>query len=62
MMDMGYTGVHYRDGAQIRHCAIENGITMLTSLDTVKVPLDVLEETTMSNIRELFLAAEAGNM
>ena len=42
------SGVHYEDGAQIRRCAIENGITMLTSLDTVKVLLDVLEETTMS--------------
>ena len=41
------SGVHYEDGAQIRRCAIENGITMLTSLDTVKVLLDVLEETTM---------------
>ena len=42
------SGVHYEDGAQIRRCAIENGITMLTSLDTVKVLLDVLEESTMS--------------
>ena len=41
------SGVHYEDGAQIRRCAIENGITMLTSLDTVKVLLDVLEETTI---------------
>ncbi|MBQ8646909.1 MAG: carbamoyl-phosphate synthase large subunit [Oscillospiraceae bacterium] len=41
------SGVHYEDGVQIRRCAIENGITMLTSLDTVKVLLDVLEETTM---------------
>ena len=42
------SGVHYEDGAIIRRCAIENGVTMLTSLDTVKVLLDVLEETTMS--------------
>ena len=41
------SGVHYEDGAQIRRCAIENGITMLTSLDTVRVLLDVLEESTM---------------
>jgi len=42
------SGVHYEDGAQIRRCAIENGVTMLTSLDTVRVLLDVLEETTMA--------------
>ena len=41
------SGIHYEDGVAIRRCAIENGITMLTSLDTVKVLLDVLEETTM---------------
>ena len=42
------SGVHYEDGVAIRRCAIENGITMLTSLDTVKVLLDVLEETTLT--------------
>lgn len=36
------------DGVAIRRCAIQNGITMLTSLDTVRVILDVLEETTIS--------------
>ncbi len=41
------SGVHYEDGAAIRRCAAENNITMLTSLDTVRVLLDVLEETTM---------------
>ena len=41
------SGVHEKDGAAIRRCAIENNITMLTSLDTVKVLLDVLEETTI---------------
>ncbi len=41
------SGVHYEDGVAIRRCAIENNITMLTSLDTVKVLLDVLEETTI---------------
>ncbi|MDO5416453.1 MAG: carbamoyl-phosphate synthase large subunit [Lachnospiraceae bacterium] len=41
------SGVHYEDGMAIRRCASENNITMLTSLDTVKVLLDVLEEMTM---------------
>ena len=41
------SGVHYEDGAKIRRCAIENGVTMLTALDTVKVLLDVLEEMTI---------------
>ena len=41
------SGVHFEDGAAIRRCANENNITMLTSLDTVKVLLDVLEETTI---------------
>ncbi len=35
------------DGHEIRHCAVENNITMFTSLDTVRVLLDVLEETTL---------------
>ncbi|MFI3142150.1 MAG: carbamoyl-phosphate synthase large subunit [Clostridia bacterium] len=35
------------DGQQIRQCAVQNNVTMFTSLDTVKVVLDVLEETTM---------------
>ncbi len=39
------SGVHYEDGIAIRRCATENNITMLTSLDTVKVLLDVLEES-----------------
>lgn len=41
------SGVHYVDGAAIRRCAIQNNITMLTSLDTVRVLLDVLEEVTI---------------
>lgn len=41
------SGVHYEDGVAIRRCASQNNITMLTSLDTVKVLLDVLEETTI---------------
>ncbi|MBR7113731.1 MAG: carbamoyl-phosphate synthase large subunit, partial [Firmicutes bacterium] len=35
------------DGHQIRQCAVENNVTTFTSLDTVKVLLDVLEETTL---------------
>ncbi len=34
------------DGHLLRQCAVENNVTMFTSLDTVKVLLDVLEETT----------------
>ena len=34
------------DGFEIRQCAVENNVTMFTSLDTVRVLLDVLEETT----------------
>ena len=41
------SGVHYVDGAAIRRCAIENNVTIFTSLDTVKVLLDVLEEQTI---------------
>lgn len=36
------------DGQKIRRCATENNATILTSLDTVRVILDVLEETTMT--------------
>jgi len=41
------SGVHYGDGVAIRNCAVENGVTMFTSLDTVKMLLDVLEELTI---------------
>ena len=41
------SGVHYVDGAAIRRCAIENNVTCFTSLDTVRVLLDVLEEQTI---------------
>lgn len=41
------SGIHYEDGVAIRNCAVENGVTMFTSLDTVKVLLDVLEEITL---------------
>ena len=33
--------------SQIRRCAVENGVTMLTALDTVRVLLNVLEEITL---------------
>ena len=38
---------HRNDGHQIRQIATENNVTMFTALDTVKVLLDVLEETTL---------------
>jgi len=36
------------DGYEIRRLAIENNVTMFTALDTVRVLLDVLEETTLT--------------
>ncbi len=41
------SGVHYEDGEAIRRCAVSNNVTMFTSLDTVRVLLDVLEEITI---------------
>jgi carbamoyl-phosphate synthase large subunit len=41
------SGIHYGDGIEIRRCASENNVTMFTSLDTVRVLLDVLEEITI---------------
>lgn len=38
------SGVHYEDGVEIRRCAIQNGVTTFTSLDTVRILLDVLED------------------
>jgi len=35
------------DGFQIRRCAVENNVAMFTSLETVAVLLDVLEEITL---------------
>ena len=35
------------DGSEIRKLAIENSVTIFTSLDTVRVVLDVLEESTI---------------
>ena len=40
--------VQANDGAMIRQCASENNATLFTSLDTVGVLLDVLEETTQT--------------
>ena len=36
------------DGHQIRNIATENNVTIFTALDTVRVLLDVLEETTLT--------------
>jgi carbamoyl-phosphate synthase large subunit len=36
------------DGYEIRRYATENNVTMFTSLDTVKVLLDVIEEVTLT--------------
>lgn len=41
------SGVHYGDGVAIRHCAADHNVAMLTSLDTVRMLLDVLEEMTL---------------
>ena len=41
------SGVHYGDGVAIRCCAAEHNVAMLTSLDTVRMLLDVLEEMTL---------------
>ena len=41
------SGRHYEDGYIIRRCAVENNATMFTSLDTVRMLLEVLEEMTI---------------
>ena len=41
------SGVHYGDGVALRRLAAQNNVVMLTSLDTVRMLLDVLEEVTM---------------
>ena len=41
------SGKHLGDGIAIRQCAAQNNVAMLTSLDTVKMLLDVLEEVTL---------------
>ena len=45
--EIGATDVE-SDGLKIRQCATENNATIFTSLDTVRVLLDVLEETTLT--------------
>ena len=37
-----------KDGQEIRRCATENNINLFTALDTIRVLLDVLEETTLT--------------
>ena len=39
---------HQKDGHEIRSLATETGTTMFTSLDTVRVLLDVLEDITIT--------------
>ena len=41
-------GADENDGLKIRQIATEYNVTMFTALDTVKVLLDVLEETTLT--------------
>ena len=45
--DIGSQG-QASDGAEIRMIATENNVTIFTALDTVRVLLDVLEETTLT--------------
>ena len=45
--DVGQSGPE-SDGYALRKYATETNVTMFTSLDTVKVLLDVLEETTLT--------------
>ncbi len=46
--DIAASMLQESDGHKIRRLATENNVTMFTSLDTVKVLLDVLEETTLT--------------
>ena len=43
-----HAALGHSDGYEIRRCAVENNVTMFTSLDTVRVLLDVLEEITIT--------------
>ena len=45
--DINSTG-NMSDGYEIRRCATENNVTIFTSLDTVRVLLDVLDENTIT--------------
>ena len=46
--DVSGSGSNINDGHEIRLCATENNVTIFTSLDTVSVLLDVLEENTLT--------------
>ena len=39
--------ISHSDGYEIRRCAVDNNVSIFTSLDTVRVLLDVLEEITI---------------
>ena len=41
-------GANENDGIKIRQIATEHNVTLFTALDTIKVLLDVLEETTLT--------------
>ena len=41
-------GSNGRDGIKIRRIATEHNVTLFTALDTIRVLLDVLEETTLT--------------
>ena len=43
----GSGGNQQHDGHEIRRLATENNVTLFSSLDTVRVLLDVLDETTL---------------
>ena len=45
--DISSTG-NMSDGYEIRRCATDNNVTIFTSLDTVRVLLDVLDENTIT--------------
>jgi carbamoyl-phosphate synthase large subunit len=46
--DASAAGASQNDGYEIRHLAIENNVSLFTSLDTVRILLDVLEEITLT--------------
>ena len=48
MINTKDAGSNGQDGAEIRKIATEHNVALFTSLDTVRVLLDVLEETTLT--------------
>ncbi len=46
--DIGGASGQESDGVKLRQCATENNVTIFTALDTVRVLLDVLDETTLT--------------